>query len=142
MTHVFVVAARSAWRKISPARGASRASPRCGRKIAFEYGHSFRRAFWRSRPSASCCSIGYPSAIWMAGSSTSLRLSLPHSASITMRPAGVPGVTAPVIGPRTLTQLEDLLGATDLELDNAERARLAEPAPPPDVPPDAAGAVA
>ena len=48
---------------------------------------------------------------------------------------GVPGVTAPVIGPRTLAQLDDLLGATDLDLDDAERARLAEPAPPPDISP-------
>ena len=48
---------------------------------------------------------------------------------------GVPGVTAPVIGPRTLAQLEDLLGATELDLDDAERARLAEPTPPPDVSP-------
>ncbi|HET9142614.1 aldo/keto reductase, partial [Actinophytocola sp.] len=48
---------------------------------------------------------------------------------------GVPGVTAPIIGPRTLAQLEDLLGATDLDLDEAERARLAEPAPPPEISP-------
>jgi aryl-alcohol dehydrogenase-like predicted oxidoreductase len=48
---------------------------------------------------------------------------------------GVPGVTAPVIGPRTLTQLEDLLGATDLDLNDTEHARLAEPAPPPEVSP-------
>lgn len=48
---------------------------------------------------------------------------------------GVPGVTAPVIGPRTLVQLEDLLGATDLDLDATEHARLARPAPPPDLSP-------
>ena len=48
---------------------------------------------------------------------------------------GVPGVTAPIIGPRTPAQLEDLLGATDLDLEDAERARLSEPAPPPDVSP-------
>ncbi len=35
-----------------------------------------------------------PSAIWMEGSSTSFRLSLPNSASIVMMPPGVPGVTA------------------------------------------------
>ena len=39
-------------------------------------------------------SIGYPSAIWIAGSSTSFRLSVPYSASIVMRPPGVPGITA------------------------------------------------
>jgi hypothetical protein len=43
---------------------------------------------------ASCASMAYPSAICMAGSRTSFKLSLPHSASMTMRPAGVPGVTA------------------------------------------------
>lgn len=48
---------------------------------------------------------------------------------------GVPGITAPVIGPRTLTQLEDLLGATELDLDDAELKLLAEPTPPPDVSP-------
>src|SRR5262249_27266628 len=47
----------------------------------------------------------------------------------------VPGVTAPIIGPRTLTQLEDLLDATTLTLDDEEQRRLAEPAPPPDVSP-------
>ena len=47
----------------------------------------------------------------------------------------VPGVTAPVIGPRTLPHLEDLLGATGFELDADERRRLEEPAPPPDVSP-------
>src|SRR5262249_3986484 len=46
----------------------------------------------------------------------------------------VPGVTAPIIGPRTLTQLEDLLDTT-LTLDDEEQRRLAEPAPPPDVSP-------
>jgi aryl-alcohol dehydrogenase-like predicted oxidoreductase len=48
---------------------------------------------------------------------------------------GVPGVTAPIIGPRTLEQLEGLLGATDLELDDDERRRLEAPAPPPEVSP-------
>jgi aryl-alcohol dehydrogenase-like predicted oxidoreductase len=46
-----------------------------------------------------------------------------------------PGVTAPIIGPRTLAQLEDLLGAADLDLDDAEYEWLAEPTPPPDVSP-------
>ena len=48
---------------------------------------------------------------------------------------GVPGVTAPIIGPRTLPHLEGLLGATTLTLDDQERHRLAGPAPPPDVSP-------
>ena len=47
---------------------------------------------------------------------------------------GVPGVTAPICGPRTLDQLEDLLGATESELDD-ERHALEEPAPPPEVSP-------
>jgi aryl-alcohol dehydrogenase-like predicted oxidoreductase len=46
---------------------------------------------------------------------------------------GVPGVAAPIIGPRTLGQLDDLLEATTLELDAEERQRLEEPAPPPEV---------
>jgi aryl-alcohol dehydrogenase-like predicted oxidoreductase len=48
---------------------------------------------------------------------------------------GEPGVTAPIIGPRTFDQLENLLGATEIELDDDERARLAAPAPPPAVSP-------
>ncbi len=32
-----------------------------------------------------------------------------------------PGVTAPIIGPRTLTQLEDALGIMDMNLDSADR---------------------
>jgi aryl-alcohol dehydrogenase-like predicted oxidoreductase len=48
---------------------------------------------------------------------------------------GVPGVAAPIIGPRTLDQLDDLLGATDIELDPNERRALEEPAPPPEVAP-------
>jgi aryl-alcohol dehydrogenase-like predicted oxidoreductase len=44
---------------------------------------------------------------------------------------GVDGVTAPIIGPRTYEQLEDLLGAVDLELSPEQRARLEAPAPPP-----------
>jgi aryl-alcohol dehydrogenase-like predicted oxidoreductase len=45
---------------------------------------------------------------------------------------GVEGVTAPVIGPRTLEHLEDLLGAISLELSGEERARLEAPAQPPE----------
>jgi aryl-alcohol dehydrogenase-like predicted oxidoreductase len=48
---------------------------------------------------------------------------------------GVEGVTAPIIGPRTYEQLEDLLGCVDVSLSPEERARLEEPAPPPDVSP-------
>jgi aryl-alcohol dehydrogenase-like predicted oxidoreductase len=44
---------------------------------------------------------------------------------------GTEGVTAPIIGPRTFDQLEDLLGADGLQLDAGERARLEEPAGPP-----------
>ena len=44
---------------------------------------------------------------------------------------GVEGVTAPLIGARTLEHLEDVLGAVDLELSAEERARLEAPAPPP-----------
>jgi aryl-alcohol dehydrogenase-like predicted oxidoreductase len=44
---------------------------------------------------------------------------------------GVEGVTAPIVGPRTLEQLEDLLGATDVELTAEEHARLGSHAPPP-----------
>jgi aryl-alcohol dehydrogenase-like predicted oxidoreductase len=46
---------------------------------------------------------------------------------------GVEGVTAPIIGPRTLEHLEDLLGCVDLQLSPEERARLEAPAPPPEV---------
>jgi aryl-alcohol dehydrogenase-like predicted oxidoreductase len=46
---------------------------------------------------------------------------------------GVEGITAPIIGPRTYEQLEDLLGAADLELSEAERERLEAPAPPPEM---------
>jgi aryl-alcohol dehydrogenase-like predicted oxidoreductase len=48
---------------------------------------------------------------------------------------GVEGVTAPIIGPRTLAHLEDLLGAVELELSDDERARLEAPAPPPETSP-------
>ena len=44
---------------------------------------------------------------------------------------GTEGVTAPIVGPRTFEQLEDLLGADGLELDADERARLEAPAGPP-----------
>jgi aryl-alcohol dehydrogenase-like predicted oxidoreductase len=44
---------------------------------------------------------------------------------------GTDGVTAPVLGARTLEQLEDLLPAADLRLSDEERARLEAPAPPP-----------
>jgi aryl-alcohol dehydrogenase-like predicted oxidoreductase len=44
---------------------------------------------------------------------------------------GTDGVTAPVLGARTLEQLEDLLGAADLHLSDDERAQLEAPAPPP-----------
>jgi aryl-alcohol dehydrogenase-like predicted oxidoreductase len=46
---------------------------------------------------------------------------------------GVEGVTAPIIGPRTLDHLEDLLPAAELELSAEERARLEAPAPPPEL---------
>jgi aryl-alcohol dehydrogenase-like predicted oxidoreductase len=46
---------------------------------------------------------------------------------------GVEGVTAPIIGPRTLEHLEDLLPAADLRLSPEERARLEAPAPPPEL---------
>ncbi len=44
---------------------------------------------------------------------------------------GTPGVTAPIVGPRTFAQLEDVLGADGLVLSDDERARLERPAPPP-----------
>jgi aryl-alcohol dehydrogenase-like predicted oxidoreductase len=44
---------------------------------------------------------------------------------------GVEGVSAPIVGPRTLEQLEDLLGATDVALTPEEHARVgAHTAPP------------
>ncbi|MEA2381097.1 MAG: hypothetical protein QOH72_1068 [Solirubrobacteraceae bacterium] len=45
----------------------------------------------------------------------------------------VAGVAAPIIGPRTEEQLEDLLGSVDLVLTSEERARLEAPAPPPEM---------
>ena len=44
---------------------------------------------------------------------------------------GTEGVTAPIVGPRTFEQLEDLLGATAIELSDEERARLEAHAAPP-----------
>jgi aryl-alcohol dehydrogenase-like predicted oxidoreductase len=41
-----------------------------------------------------------------------------------------PGVTAPIVGPRTREQLDEALGAVDVELTAAESARLDEVAPP------------
>jgi aryl-alcohol dehydrogenase-like predicted oxidoreductase len=46
---------------------------------------------------------------------------------------GTPGVSAPVLGPRTLAHLEDVLGAADLVLDEGERRRLEAHAAPPDL---------
>jgi aryl-alcohol dehydrogenase-like predicted oxidoreductase len=46
---------------------------------------------------------------------------------------GTAGITAPILGPRTFEQLEDVLGADGLELTADERARLEAPAPPPPV---------
>ena len=46
---------------------------------------------------------------------------------------GVEGVTAPIVGARTLEHLEDLLGAVDVSLSAEERARLEAPAPPPEM---------
>ena len=44
---------------------------------------------------------------------------------------GVDGVVAPIVGPRTFEQLEDLLGAADVSLTPEERERLEAHAPPP-----------
>jgi aryl-alcohol dehydrogenase-like predicted oxidoreductase len=46
---------------------------------------------------------------------------------------GADGVTAPILGARTLEQLDDLLAATELELTDEERERLEAPAPPPPI---------
>jgi aryl-alcohol dehydrogenase-like predicted oxidoreductase len=45
----------------------------------------------------------------------------------------VPEVAAPIVGPRTFEQLEDLLGTVDVELTADEFDRLAALAPPPDM---------
>jgi aryl-alcohol dehydrogenase-like predicted oxidoreductase len=47
----------------------------------------------------------------------------------------VPGVVAPICGPRTFDQLEELLNATELKLNDDERHALETPAPPPEVSP-------
>jgi aryl-alcohol dehydrogenase-like predicted oxidoreductase len=49
---------------------------------------------------------------------------------------GVEGVAAPIVGPRTLEQLEGVLGADEIELTADERAALEAPAPPPEVYPE------
>lgn len=41
-----------------------------------------------------------------------------------------PGVTSPSIGPRTMAQLEENLGTTDVSLDDADHARIDELIPP------------
>jgi aryl-alcohol dehydrogenase-like predicted oxidoreductase len=46
---------------------------------------------------------------------------------------GVDGVTAPIVGARTLVHLEDVLGADTIELTPEERARLEAPAQPPEL---------
>ena len=44
--------------------------------------------------------------------------------------ASQPGITAPIIGPRTLEQLLDNLGAVDVKVTDADRARIDALAPP------------
>ena len=44
--------------------------------------------------------------------------------------ASQPGITAPIIGPRTMEQLEDNLGAADVEITDADRERIDAAAPP------------
>jgi aryl-alcohol dehydrogenase-like predicted oxidoreductase len=46
---------------------------------------------------------------------------------------GVEGVVAPIVGPRTFEQLEDLLVAVDVRLSDEQRARLEAPAGPPEM---------
>ena len=46
---------------------------------------------------------------------------------------GVDGVAAPIVGPRTFKQLEELLGAVQVSLSAEERERLEAHAPPPPV---------
>jgi aryl-alcohol dehydrogenase-like predicted oxidoreductase len=48
---------------------------------------------------------------------------------------GEPGVTAPIIGPRTIDQLENLLDATEIDLDDEQRALLSAPVPLPEISP-------
>src|SRR3954452_24927552 len=49
---------------------------------------------------------------------------------------GVEGVAAPIVGPRTMEQLDGLLGADAIELTPEERSALESPAPPPEVYPE------
>jgi aryl-alcohol dehydrogenase-like predicted oxidoreductase len=49
---------------------------------------------------------------------------------------GVEGVAAPIVGPRTMEQLDGLLGADAIELTPEERTALESPAPPPEVYPE------
>ena len=44
-----------------------------------------------------------------------------------------PGVTAPIVGPRTLDQLDDLLGASELRLSDEQVERLGRHTRPPDM---------
>ncbi|HEY4688689.1 MAG TPA: aldo/keto reductase [Anaerolineae bacterium] len=44
--------------------------------------------------------------------------------------AAQPGITSPIIGPRTLEQLEDNLGALNVQLSDADRERIDAAAPP------------
>ncbi|MGQ9808934.1 MAG: aldo/keto reductase [Armatimonadota bacterium] len=44
--------------------------------------------------------------------------------------AAQPGITAPIIGPRTMEQLEDNLGAAELEITDSDRERIDAVAPP------------
>ncbi len=44
--------------------------------------------------------------------------------------AGQPGITSPIVGPRTMEQLEDNLGAADIEITEDDRRRLDEVSPP------------
>ena len=47
-----------------------------------------------------------------------------------------PGVTSPIVGPRTYEQLEDLLAGADVALSEEEYERLGAHTPPPDSYPD------
>jgi aryl-alcohol dehydrogenase-like predicted oxidoreductase len=46
---------------------------------------------------------------------------------------GVEGISAPIIGPRSLEHLDDAIGCLDLELTEADRAALESPTPPPEM---------
>ena len=41
-----------------------------------------------------------------------------------------PGITSPIVGPRTMEQLEEYLGAPSVTLTEADRARIDELVPP------------